>query len=113
MVHIMISMDELKPILEPLIEGREDSASIIESIQGIDRPAEEPDFSAREAEINKSWNDRFMKAFFGEKGKELDTEIPKDEVVEASEATDEIDGSEEITPENITIDDLFEEKIIE
>lgn len=109
----MISMDELKPILEPLLEGRDDSATIIESIQGIDKEIPEPDFSAREAEINKAWNERYMKAFFGEKGKELDTEIPQDEVAEAASATDEIDGSEEITPENITIDDLFEEKIIE
>lgn len=109
----MINMDELKPILEPLLDGREDSASIIESIQGIDKEAPEPDFSEKEAAINKEWNDRFMKAFFGEKGKELDTEIPKDEVQEASDATDDLDGSDEVTPENITIDDLFEEKIIE
>ena len=109
----MIDMNELKPILEPLMEGRDDSASIIESIQGIDRDIPEPDFSAREAEINKAWNERYMKAFFGEKGKDLSTEVPQDEVGEASAAADEIDGSEEITPENITIDDLFEEKIIE
>ena len=109
----MISMDELKPILEPLLDGREDSASIIESIQGIDKEAPEPDFSEREAAINKEWNDRFMKAFFGEKGKELDTEIPKDEVQEASDATDDLDGPDEVTPENITIEDLFEKEIIE
>lgn len=109
----MINMDELKPILEPLLDGREDSASIIESIQGIDKEAPEPDFSEREAAINKEWNDRFMKAFFGEKGKELGTEIPKDEVQEASDATDDLDGSDEVTPENITIEDLFEKEIIE
>lgn len=109
----MIDMNELKPILEPLLDGREDSATIIESIQGIDKEVPEPDFSAREAEINKAWNERYMKAFFGEKGADLSTEVPQDEVAEASAATDEIDGSEEITPENITIDDLFEEKIIE
>ncbi len=109
----MINIDELKPILEPLLDGREDSATIIESIQGIDKEVPEPDFSAREAEINKAWNERYMKAFFGEKGADLSTEVPQDEVGEASAAVDEIDGSEEITPENITIDDLFEEKIIE
>lgn len=100
----MIDMNELKPILEPLLSEREDSADIIESIQGIDREPEAPDFSAREAEINKSWNDRFMKAFFGEKGVDLDTEIPQGDV-----GDDAVDQSAD--PEEISISDiLLEEK---
>lgn len=97
----MISMDELKPILEPILSEREDSATIIESIQGIDRPAEEPDYTAHDAEINKAWNDRFMKAFFGEKGGDLNTEVPQGEVDETED---------EVTAEDIGIDDILKEE---
>lgn len=101
MVHIMISMDELKPILEPILSEREDSATIIESIQGIDKPAEEPDYTAHDAEINKAWNERFMKAFFGEKGGDLKTEVPQGEVDETED---------EVTAEDIGIDDILKEE---
>lgn len=97
----MISMDELKPILEPILSEREDSATIIESIQGIDRPAEEPDYTAHDAEINKAWNERFMKAFFGEKGGDLKTEVPQGEVDETVD---------EVTAEDIGIDDILKEE---
>lgn len=99
----MIKMDELKPILEPLLEGREDSATIIESISGIDREPDPPDFSEREKELNKSWNDRFMKAFFGEKGENLNTEVPKDDSVVDDDTVEEIDG------EDIAITDILTE----
>ena len=98
----MIKMDELKPILEPLLEGREDSATIIESINGIDREPDPPDFSEREKELNKSWNDRFMKAFFGEKGENMNTEVPKEDSV-LDDEDDEIDG------EDIAIKDILKE----
>lgn len=98
----MIKMDELKPILEPLLEGREDSATIIESINGIDREPDPPDFSEREKELNKSWNDRFMKAFFGEKGENMNTEVPKEDSV-VDDVDDEIDG------EDIAITDILKE----
>ena len=97
----MIKMDELKPILEPLLEGREDSATIIESINGIDREPDPPDFSEREKELNKSWNERFMKAFFGEKGENMETEIPKEDP--DGDEDDEIDG------EDIAIKDILKE----
>lgn len=99
----MIKMDELKPILEPLLEGREDSAAIIESISGIDREPDPPDFSEREKELNKSWNDRFMKAFFGEKGENMNTEVPKDDSVVVDDTVEEIDG------EDIAITDILTE----
>lgn len=99
----MIKMDELKPILEPLLEGREDSATIIESISGIDREPDPPDFSEREKELNKSWNDRFMKAFFGEKGENMNTEVPTDDSVVDEDAVEEIDG------EDIAITDILTE----
>ena len=98
----MIKMDELKPILEPLLEGREDSATIIESINGIDREPDPPDFSEREKELNKSWNARFMKAFFGEKGENMETEIPKEDSV-VDDEDEEIDG------EDIAIKDILKE----
>lgn len=98
----MISMDELKPILEPILSEREDSATIIESIQGIDKPAEEPDYTAHDAEINKAWNERFMKAFFGEKGGDLKTEVPQDEVDNGT--------VDEVTAEDIGIDDILKEE---
>lgn len=99
----MIKMDELKPILEPLLEGREDSATIIESISGIDREPDPPDFSEREKKLNKSWNDRFMKAFFGEKGENMNTEVPKDDSVVDDDTVEEIDG------EDIAITDILTE----
>lgn len=99
----MIKMDELKPILEPLLEGREDSAAIIESINGIDREPDPPDFSEREKELNKSWNDRFMKAFFGEKGADMNTDVPTDDSVVDEDAVEEIDG------EDIAITDILSE----
>ena len=99
----MIKMDELKPILEPLLEGREDSATIIESISGIDREPDPPDFTEREKELNKSWNDRFMKAFFGEKGENMNTEVPKDDSVVDDDTVEEIDG------EDIAITDILTE----
>lgn len=99
----MIKMEELKPILEPLLEGREDSAAIIESISEIDREPDTPDFSEREKELNKSWNDRFMKAFFGEKGEDMNTEVPTDDSVVDEDAVEEIDG------EDIAITDILTE----
>ena len=98
----MIKMDELKPILEPLLEGREDSATIIESINGIDREPDPPDFSEREKELNKSWNERFMKAFFGEKGENMETGVPKEDSV-VDDEDEEIDG------EDIAIKDILKE----
>ena len=92
-------MEELKPILEGLLEGREDAADIIEKVTVLDKPVE-VDRSEIDA-LNASWNDRFMKAFFGEKAEDMSEEIPKipetDETVE-----DEVE-------ENLTYDNLFEE----
>lgn len=95
----MINMDELKPILEGLIEGREDAADIIEQISALDKDVE-IDRSEIDA-LNASWNDRFMKAFFGEKADDISEEIPK--IPEADEKVEE----EEV--EELTYDNLFEE----
>lgn len=96
----MINMEELKPILEGLLDGREDSAEIIEQITGLDKPVE-VDRSEIDA-LNASWNDRFKKAFFGEKGSDIDESIPS-----IPEAEPEI--SDEEVEEDLTYDNLFTE----
>lgn len=109
----MINLDELKPILEPLLEGREDAATVIESIASLDKPVE-VDRSEIDA-LNASWNDRFKAAFFGAKAADLDGE-PTDYSSSGSDGAEGTEGqadSEEVTGENITIDDLFNENIVE
>ena len=95
----MINMEELKPILEGLLEGREDAADIIEQVSVLDKPVE-VDRSEIDA-LNASWNDRFMKAFFGEKADDISEEIPS--IPEAEETV------EEDVEETLTYDNLFEE----
>lgn len=99
----MINMDELKPILEGLVEGREDAADVIEQVMGLDKEVE-VDRSEIDA-LNASWNERFKKTFFGERADDLKDEVPKDEVKE--EAKEEID--EDYDGEDLTYDKLFTE----
>ena len=99
----MINMDELKPILEGLVEGREDAADIIEQVMGLDKEVE-VDRSEIDA-LNASWNERFKKTFFGERADDLKDEVPKDEVKE--EVKEEID--EDYDGEDLTYDKLFAE----
>lgn len=95
----MINIDELKPILEPLIDGREDAATIIEQVSALDKEVE-IDRSEIDA-LNASWNDRFKKAFFGEKADSIDEKIP-------TVSDDTLEDKEEVE-ENIGYDDLFTE----
>ena len=67
----MIVLEDLNPILQPLLEGREDAADIIESVIAIDKEVEAPDNSEEIAKINEEWNQRFKEAFFGPKGKRV------------------------------------------
>lgn len=97
----MIKMDELKPILEGLLEGRDDSAEIIEQVSELDKPVE-VDRSEIDA-LNASWNERFKKAFFGEKASDIDESIPS-----VPEAAPE-DAEEDIQEEALTYDNLFTE----
>lgn len=92
----MIDIEKLKPILEPLIEGRDDAASIIESISSIDE-----EVSVDQSQIdslNSEWNERFKKAFFGDKSSSISTEIPSMENTEKPEPEKEY-----------TYDNLFQE----
>lgn len=88
----MINLDELKPVLEGLLEGREDSADIIEQISGLDREVE-IDRSEID-ELNASWNERFKKAFFGEKGSDISEEIPTVEEASVESVDENYDGED-------------------
>ena len=93
----MINLEELKPVLEGLLEGREDSADIIEQVTSLDKEVE-VDRSEIDA-LNKSWNDRFMKAFFGEKAEDMSEEIPS--VPEADPVEDENYDGEDLKYEGL------------
>ena len=94
----MINIDELKPILEGLLDGREDSADIIEQVSALDKPVE-IDRSEID-ELNASWNERFKRQFFGEKADTIDESIPT--------VTETPVAEEEAEPE-YTYDSLFTE----
>lgn len=102
----MINLDELKPILEPLLTGREDAASVIESIQGIDKEVEND--QAKIDALNKSWNDRYLAAFFGNKKAEILSDgagvtiedAPADEIESPAEESE--DPAETISVDDIT-----------
>ena len=96
----MINLDELKPILEELLDGRDDSADVIERVTVLDKPVE-VDRSEIDA-LNASWNDRFKKAFFGEKAENIDETIPSVSV-DAEVKNENYDG------EDLTYDKLFTE----
>ena len=96
----MINLDELKPILGELLEGREDGADYIDRITGLDKEVE-VDRSEIDA-LNKSWNDRYMATFFGPKAEDLTGDALQTPAEGAP--TDEDGGMEDIT-----IDDLFTE----
>ena len=91
-VFILIDITELKPILEPILDGRDDAADIIEQISAIDNKTSSEEDIAR---INAEWSQRFKKAFFTGEG------------VEKKSEEDEPDD-EDSSPE--TYEELFEVK---
>lgn len=95
----MIDLNELKPILEPLLKG-DDSAAVIESITAIDKD----DFVSKSEidKINKEWNDRYTKTFFGQSNAE---KVVEKDVSDPIPAADETVNEE---PEGPTkFDELF------
>ena len=115
----MIILEDLKPILEPLLEDREDASAVIEQVMAIDKEVEaSPDIEKLNeewqaklddaiAEAAKDKEESIKRIFFGEeKAEELDTSVP-DVIEEVSDST------EVVTGDNITIDDLFKEGIID
>lgn len=120
----MIVLEELKPILEPLLEGREDSTEVIEQVMAIDKDVA-PD-QAELDRVNSEWQakydtaladaakdkeDTIKKMFFGSKAEEVDTSIP-DGMSEQSFDGKSEDEDGEIDMDTITIDDLFEKEIV-
>lgn len=106
----MIKMDNLKPILEGLLEGRDDAADVIEQVMGIDEDtgdvealtAQVSDLTSQIEQLNADiaakdteYSDKIKKLFFGEKADTIDESIPEGET------------EDEVSDEDITIDDLF------
>ena len=111
----MIKMDNLKPILETLLDGRDDAADVIEQVIGIDEDTSDvealtsqvADLTAQIEKLNADmtakdteYSDKIKKLFFGEKADTIDESIP--EVKE-----------DEVKAEDISIDDLFEADDVE
>ena len=124
----MIVLEELKPILEPLLENRDDATDVIAQVQALDKPSETD--QAAIDNLNAEWQTKFDTAmsdaakekdeaikriFFGaEKAETLDAGIPTvPPAAPLQEMAGNLENKEEVTGENITIDDLFSEKIIE
>ena len=107
----MIKMDNLKPILEKLLDGRDDAADVIEQVIGIDEDTSEvealtsqvADLTSQIEKLNADitakdteYSDKIKKLFFGEKADTIDESIPEMK-------------EDEVNAEDITIDDLFTE----
>ena len=104
------------------------AASIIAQVQALDRPVETD--QAQIDSLNAEWQSKMDTAladaakekdeaikriFFGaEKAEQLDSGIPEvPEVAPTEGMVGDLENKEEVTGENITIDDLFSEKIVE
>ena len=110
----MIKMDNLKPILQTLLDGRDDAADVIEQVMGIDEDTSDvealtsqvADLTAQIEKLNADmtakdteYSDKIKKLFFGEKADTIDESIPEME--------------DEVKEEDISIDDLFESDNVE
>lgn len=100
-----INREALSEVLKPLIEGRDDSADILEAIVALDVDPEidtQAAVDAALAEAKKEFNARFERAFFNP---------ANDDTAAAGETVENIveDGDNHI-PEAPSIDDLFETK---
>lgn len=60
----MITMDELKPIIEPLVSD-DNAAEIISAIQAIDTHTVDSEVEAAVAAANAEWGRKFKETFFG------------------------------------------------
>lgn len=122
----MIVLEELKPILEPLLEGREDSTEVIEKVMALDKPSEVDQFQIDSlnaewqtkldnaiAEAAKDKDESIKRIFFGEKSEYIDSSIPEVPEVAPVDMAGNTENKEEVTGDNITIDELFSEKIID
>lgn len=89
----MIDLNELKPILEPLLND-ENSVEVIEKIKAIDKPGvTQKDLD----DLNATWSERYRKAFF--------EGVPNDETGNHDSEVQ----AEEQAGEKVKYDDLFTE----
>lgn len=59
----MIQLEDLKPIIEPLL-NEDNTADIIDQIKAIDKEPSPQQESEAVAEVNRQWAERYRKAFF-------------------------------------------------
>lgn len=111
----MIDMNDLRPILQVLVEGRDDSADILEQITGIDREVEagftqadiDTAVDAARSEARAEYNDRYMKAFFNP---ETATGSPGAEASDNEDATpDAVDNADGAPDPTVTMADVVAE----
>ena len=82
----MIVLDELKPVLEEILVGRDDIADVIDRVASLDKAEDETKLESAiadaVAENDKKWNERYMQTFFGKHSDNMDYEVPREEVKE-------------------------------
>lgn len=69
----MITMDELKPILEPLVSD-ENAADVIAAVQAIDTHTVDSEVQAAVDAANAEWGRKFKETFFGGNAADPDPE---------------------------------------
>lgn len=117
----MIILDELKPILEELIGEREDGADIVDRVSALDKEIEPVvDQEAIDAAVsaaleanNKEWNDKYLKAFFGEKAENMSTEAPTETPAEPEPPfadEDPVDDYADVPSLDTIIEEMITEK---
>ena len=82
----MITMDELKPILEPLVSD-ENAADVIAAVQAIDTHTVDSEVQAAVDATNKEWGRKFKETFFGGNTADLEPDPEPDPEPDAEDVT--------------------------
>lgn len=82
----MITMEELKPILEPLVND-ENAADIIAAVQAIDTHTVDSEVEAAVAAANAEWGRKFKETFFGGPSTDPEPEPEPDPEPDAEDVT--------------------------
>lgn len=103
----MIVLDELKPVLEEILTGRDDIADVIDRVASLDKAEDESKLESAiadaVAENDKKWNERYMQTFFGKHADNMDYEVPREEV--KVEVKEEIPEDTEYKYEDLWVED--------
>lgn len=82
----MIVLDELKPILEEVLAGRDDIVDVIERVAELDKIEDKSKLESAVADAvaanDKKWTERYMQTFFGKHADNMDYEVPREEISE-------------------------------